>query len=137
MRPVIHLIIGIFFGIVLLKGEVISWFRIQEMFRFQSFYMYGVIGSAVLVGATSVFLIKVFRIRTLSGKKVNLTPKPVMWRANLAGGILFGLGWALTGACPAPIYALVGSGATVFIAVLASAYLGTWVYALIRHKLPH
>ena len=137
MRYIIHLLLGIFFGIVLLKAEVISWFRIQEMFRFQSFHMYGIIGSAVLVGAFSLFFIKVFRIRTLSGKEVNLQAKPLRWIGNLGGGIIFGLGWALTGACPAPIYALIGSGATVFILVLISAWAGTYVYALLRNKLPH
>ena len=137
MRYIIHLLIGIYFGIVLVKGEVISWFRIQEMFRFDDFHMYGVIGSAVGVGALSVILIKVFKLKTFSGKEVNLTPKPLLRVANLAGGILFGLGWALTGACPAPIYALIGSGAYVFVIVLISAYLGTYVYALVRSKLPH
>lgn len=137
MRYFIHLVIGILFGIVLLKAEVISWFRIQEMFRFDSFHMYGIIGSAVAVGALSVLLIKVFKIKTLSGKEVNLTPKPIMKTANLFGGIVFGLGWALTGACPAPIYALIGSGAYVFVLVLISAYAGTYVYAMVRRKLPH
>ena len=137
MRYFFHLLIGIFFGFVLLKAEVISWFRIQEMFRFDSFHMYGIIGSAVVVGALSVSLIKLFKIKTISGKEVNLTPKPVMKTANLSGGILFGLGWAFTGACPAPIYALIGSGAYVFILVLISAYAGTYVYAMIRKKLPH
>jgi uncharacterized membrane protein YedE/YeeE len=137
MKYIIHLLIGIFFGIVLLKAEVISWFRIQEMFRFHSFHMYGIIGSAVVVGIISIFLIKVFRIKTLSGKEVNLNPKPVMKTANFFGGMIFGFGWALTGACPAPIYALIGSGAYVFILVLISAYVGTYVYAVVRSKLPH
>lgn len=137
MKYIIHLFIGFFFGFVLLRGEVISWFRIQEMFRFDSFHMYGIIGSAVVVGALSVMLIKVFKIKTMSGEKVNLTPKPLMKTANLLGGIIFGLGWALTGACPAPIYALIGSGAYVFILVLISAYAGTYLYAMVRGKLPH
>lgn len=107
------------------------------MFRFDSFHMYGIIGSAVIVGAISVLIIRLFNIKTLTGKKVNLTPKPVMFKANLFGGIAFGLGWAFTGACPAPIYALIGSGAYVFILVLISAYAGTYVYAMIRNKLPH
>jgi hypothetical protein len=137
MKYVVHLLIGICFGIVLLKAEVISWFRIQEMFRFDSFHMYGIIGSAVVVGALSVLLIKLFKIKTLSGKEVNLTPKPVMKTANFFGGVVFGLGWALTGACPAPIYALIGSGAYVFVLVILSAYAGTYVYAIVRKKLPH
>ena len=137
MRYIVHLLLGIFFGIVLLRSEVISWFRIQEMFRFQSFHMYGIIGSAVVVGALSVLIIRVFHIKTFSGKEVNLTPKPIMKVANFGGGFVFGLGWAFTGACPAPIYSLIGSGATVFIAVLVSAYIGTYVYALLRKYLPH
>jgi uncharacterized membrane protein YedE/YeeE len=137
MKYLVHFLIGIFFGFVLLRAEVISWFRIQEMFRFDSFHMFGIIGSAVAVGAISVMIIKLFNIKTLAGKEVNLTPKPVMLKANLFGGIAFGLGWALTGACPAPIYALIGSGAYVFILVLVSAYAGTYVYAMIRRILPH
>lgn len=137
MKYFVHLLLGIFFGIVLLKAEVISWFRIQEMFRFQDFHMYGIIGSAVVVGAISVLVIKIFKLKTLSGKEVNLTPKPVMKTANFAGGVIFGLGWALTGACPAPMYALIGSGAYTFILVLISAYIGTYVYAMLRSKLPH
>ena len=137
MKKLVHFIIGVLFGIVLIKSEVVSWFRIQEMFRFQSFFMYGVIGSAVVVGAISVLLIKRFGIKTLSGEEVNLAPKPVMWKANLIGGTCFGIGWAMTGACPAPIYALIGQGITVFILVLVSAYLGALVYGLLRNKLPH
>ncbi len=137
MRYVFHLVLGILFGVVLLKSEVLSWFRIQEMFRFQSFHMYGIIGSAVATGALSVLIIKKFGITTLSGQPVDVTTKPVRWKANLFGGILFGMGWALTGACPAPIYALIGSGAYVFVLVLISAYVGTYVYALVKKKLPH
>lgn len=137
MKYIVHLFIGIFFGFVLLRAEVISWFRIQEMFRFDSFHMYGIIGSAVVVGALSVGLIKAFKIKTMSGKEINLTPKPIMKTANFFGGMVFGLGWALTGACPAPIYALIGSGAYVFMLVLISAYAGTYLYAMVRGKLPH
>ena len=131
MKNFIHFILGILFGVVLIKSEVVSWFRIQEMFRFQSFFMYGVIGSAICVGAVSVLL------KTFSGEEINITPKPVLWKANLLGGSIFGMGWAMTGACPAPIYALIGRGITVFILVLISAYLGTLVYGLLKSKLPH
>ena len=128
MKFIIHLILGIFFGIILTKSEVVSWFRIQEMFRFQSFHMYGLIGSAVLVGMISVFLIKKLKLRTLSGDQVDLTPKPLMKVGNFAGGTIFGLGWAFTGACPGPIYSLIGYGYLTFIIVLVSAYSGVYVY---------
>ena len=128
---------GIFFGIILIKAEVLSWYRIQEMFRFQSFHMYGVIGAAVLVGAISVWLIKRFNLRTLSGDEITFCPKARTYPRYLIGGALFGLGWAMTGACPGPIAALIGSGASVFIVVLISAVLGTRVYGMLRHKLPH
>lgn len=137
MKYLFHLILGILFGIILTKGEVISWFRIQEMFYFQSFHMYGVIGSAVFVGAISILIIKKFRIKTLSGNEVNLKPKPVMGFANFTGGLIFGLGWAFTGACPAPIYALIGNGIYVFIVVLVFAYIGAYSYGALRSKLPH
>ena len=137
MKYFIHLLFGITFGIILTKAEVISWFRIQEMFRFQSFHMYGVIGSAVFVGALSVLVIKKFKIKTFSGKNVNLTPKPVMGFANFTGGLIFGLGWALTGACPGPIYALIGNGLTVFVVILLFAYIGTYSYGLLKKYLPH
>jgi len=129
--------IGLIFGIILVKGEIVSWFRIQEMFRFQSFHMFGVIGSAVVVGFISVTLIRKFGIRTVSGEKIDLSPKPLRKVANISGGFLFGLGWALTGACPGPIYILIGTGAFIFVAVLISAWLGTYVYGLVRKWLPH
>jgi uncharacterized membrane protein YedE/YeeE len=137
MKYIFHLLTGIVFGIILIKSEVVSWFRIQEMFRFQSFHMYGIIGSAIIVGALSVFVIKKFKIRTLSGEKINLNPKPVMKYANFSGGLIFGLGWAFTGACPGPIYALIGSGAFIYILVFLSALAGVFVYGTIRTKLPH
>lgn len=137
MRYIIHLIFGIVFGIILSKAEVISWFRIQEMFRFQSIHMYGIIGSAIFVGSISVLIIRKFNIKTFSGKKVDLTPKPVMGYANFMGGLIFGLGWAFTGACPGPIYAIIGNGIPVFIVVLLFAYLGAYTYGVLRKKLPH
>lgn len=137
MKKVIYLIIGILFGIVLVKSEVVSWFRIQEMFRFQFFFMYGVIGSAIGVGTITILMIKKLNIRTLSGEEINITSKTVLWKANLLGGIIFGMGWAMTGACPAPIYALIGKGITVFILMLLSVYLGTYVYGSFKSKFPH
>ena len=137
MKFFVHLILGILFGVLLTKSEVVSWFRIQEMFRFQSFHMYGVIGSAVVVGMISVILIKKFKIKTMSGESVNLTPKPLMKTGNFVGGTIFGLGWAFTGACPAPIYSIIGYGYLVFLLVLLSAYSGVYTYGIFRSKLPH
>lgn len=127
---------GILFGIILIKSEVISWFRIQEMFRLQSFHMYGVIGSAVVVGMISVFLIKKFKVRSIDGEPIHF-PQRKFNKGQIYGGLLFGFGWALTGACPGPLFALIGSGATVIIVTLFSAIVGTWVYGYIREKLPH
>ncbi len=131
-----YLIVGILFGIVFLKAEVISWFRIQEMFRLQSFHMYGVIGTAVVTGIISIFLIKKFNVKTIYGEKITIAPKSFN-KGQIYGGLTFGLGWAITGACPGPLYAQIGTGATVIIITLLSAIAGTWFYGLIREKLPH
>ena len=131
-----YLMAGVFFGIILIKSEVISWFRIQEMFRFQSFHMYGVLGSAVITGMISVFLIKRFKIRTIDGRPIIFHDKP-FHKGNIYGGLLFGVGWALTGACPGPLFALIGSGGLVIVVALLSAIAGTWVYGAIQDKLPH
>lgn len=131
-----YLIAGVLFGIVLVKAEVISWFRIQEMFRLQSFHMYGVIGSAVAVGMLSVWIIKKFNIKTIYGEKIEFFPKKFS-RGNVYGGLLFGVGWALTGACPGPLFAQIGTGAVVIAVTLLSAIAGTWVYGAIRERLPH
>lgn len=127
---------GIVFGIILTKSEVISWFRIQEMFRLQSFHMYGVIGSAVVVGAISVSIIKKFKVKTIYGEPIILDSKPFS-KGQVWGGLLFGSGWAVTGACPGPLFAQIGTGVSVTVITLLSAIAGTWVYGLIRHKLPH
>lgn len=131
-----YLLLGTGFGFVLTKSEAISWFRIQEMFRFQSFHMYGMILSAILVGIVSIQLIKRFKVRTLSGDPITIEPKVFQW-GNVIGGVIFGLGWALAGACPGPLYALAGSGVWVMAVALAAAILGTWTYGLLRDKLPH
>ncbi len=131
-----YMAVGIAFGIVFVKAEIISWFRIQEMFRFQSFHMYGVIGSAVVVGIISVWAIKKFNIKTIYGEKIEFHPRTFN-KGQIIGGLLFGLGWAITGACPGPLYAQIGSGATVIAVTLLSAIAGTWVYGLLRDKLPH
>ena len=127
---------GILFGIILVKSEAISWFRIQEMFRLQSFHMYGLIGSAVAVGILSVFLIKKFKIKTIDGEPIVFETKKFN-KGQIYGGLLFGFGWALTGACPGPLFAQIGTGATVIIVTLFSAVIGTWVYGYFREKLPH
>lgn len=131
-----YVAVGIAFGIVFIKGEIISWFRIQEMFRFQSFHMYGVIGSAVMVGVVSVLLIKKFKIKTVYGEAIEFHTKQFS-QGQIYGGLLFGFGWAITGACPGPLFALIGSGATVIIVTLLSAITGTWIYGYLREKLPH
>lgn len=131
-----YLLAGCWFGIVLVKSEVMSWFRIQEMFRLQSFHLYGVLGSAVITGIISVWIIKKFRVRTIEGDPVVIPPKK-FHKGIIYGGLLFGFGWALTGACPGPLFAQIGSGATVVIVTLLSAIGGTWVYGYFKEKLPH
>ncbi|MCX6216793.1 DUF6691 family protein [Spirosoma sp.] len=131
-----YLVVGMLFGIVFVKAEIISWFRIQEMFRLQSFHMYGVIGSAVVVGLVSVWLIRRFNIKTLAGETVEFHPKTFN-KGQIFGGLLFGLGWAITGACPGPLFAQIGSGYVAVIITLLSAVAGTWVYGYLREKLPH
>ena len=130
-------LVGIFFGIILTKSEVISWYRIYEMFHFDSFHMYGVIGSAVALGIVGTLLIRRYHLKAVTGQPITLAPKEVSVPRYLLGGIIFGLGWALVGACPAPIYILIGYGYSVIVVTLVSAIAGTWVYGLLRHKLPH
>ena len=130
------LFVGILFGILLIKAEVVSWYRIQEMFRFQSFHMYGVIGSAVIVGALSVWLLKKFNMKSVAGEAIEI-PQRKFHKGTVIGGLLFGFGWALTGACPGPLFALIGNGSSVIIISLLSAIAGTWVYGAIRSRLPH
>lgn len=129
-----YLIVGILFGFALVKGEVINWFRIQEMFRFQDFHMYGIIGTAVIVGVISVQLIKRFNIKTVQGEEVHIEPK-VFQKRQIFGGIIFGLGWAITGACPGPLYAQIGAGMGVAAITLVSAIAGTWVFGLVHKKI--
>ncbi len=131
-----YLIAGIWFGVILVKSEVVSWFRIQEMFRLQSFHMYGVIGSAVVVGIISVFLIKRLKVKSFEGEEIKIEPKKFS-KGQIYGGLLFGLGWAITGACPGPLFAQIGTGATVVVITLLSAIAGTWVYGKFRTRLPH
>lgn len=129
-------LVGVFFGIIFVKAEIISWYRIQEMFRLQSFHMYGVIGSAVLVGMISVYIIKKFNIKTISGEDIIINKKPFTW-GTIIGGFLFGIGWAITGACPGPLFAQIGTGATAIVLTVVSAIIGTWMYGFLKSKLPH
>ncbi len=131
-----YALMGLLFGVILVKSEVMSWFRIQEMFRLQSFHMYEVIGSAVAIGIGSVWLIKKFRLKSIYGEPIHL-PKKAFNKGQVFGGLLFGLGWALTGACPGPLFAQIGTGTTVAAVTLLSAIAGTWVYGWLREKLPH
>ena len=136
MKNIKYLIVGILFGIVFVKAEIISWFRIQEMFRFQSFFMYGVIGTAVVVGMLSVWLIKRFDIKTFNGEKITFEDK-IFNKGQIYGGLIFGIGWAITGACPGPLFAQIGSGFLVVFITFLSAIGGTWVYGKFKEQLPH
>lgn len=137
MRYVRFLAVGLLFGIVMTKSEAISWYRIQEMFRFQSFHMYGIIGSALAVGVISIAIIKKYSLSTVDGSPIVIGNKHYSIPRYLFGGILFGIGWALTGACPGPLFTLLGNGISVILVVIASAVLGTFAYGLVRDKLPH
>ncbi len=137
MKSLLYLFIGICFGIIMYKSEAASWFRIYEMFNFASFHMYGIIGSALAIGVVGVALIKKYKIKALGGQEMRLIPKDKGIVRYLVGGTFFGLGWALAGACPGPMYVLAGSGYISMLIVIASALLGTFVYGLLRDKLPH
>jgi uncharacterized protein len=128
--------VGAFFGIVFVKAEIVSWFRIQEMFRLQAFHMYGVIGTAVVVAAISVYLLKRYKVKTLQGEPIQFAKKE-MHKGVVIGGLMFGFGWALTGACPGPLYAQIGAGFPVIILSLLSALAGAYAYGFFQDKLPH
>ncbi|MGB1206270.1 MAG: DUF6691 family protein [Chitinophagales bacterium] len=137
MKFLKYLLVGIFFGIVMTKSEAISWYRIQEMFRFQSFHMYGIISSALALGVLMTTIIKKQQLKSVEGKLIEFKDKNMSISRYLFGGIIFGLGWALAGACPGPIYTLIGNGFSIFIVVLLSALLGTLAYGALRDVLPH
>jgi len=137
MKYLKFLAVGVFFGILLVKSEAVSWFRIFEMFRFEAFHMYGIIGSAVVIGAIGIALIKKFKIKDSTGNPILIPNKDKNYTSAILGGSIFGLGWALAGACPGPMYVLVGTGALSMLIVIAAALLGTFVYGLLRDKLPH
>ena len=133
-----YMLVGLFLGVVLVKSEIVSWYRIQEMFRFQSFHMYGILGSAMMTALVSVQLLQRLQARALNGERIAVPPKTLgTGRRYWIGGLIFGVGWAFTGACPGPLFVLVGSGSTVFIAVGVAALLGTWSYGYLRPRLPH
>jgi uncharacterized protein len=138
MRSLVYFALGLLFGVTLTKSEVTSWFRIQEMFRFQSFHMFGVIASALTVAAISLAVIRRLELKTFQNERI-VIPSKTLGRGHRywIGGTLFGLGWAFTGACPGPLFALVGSGVTVMLAAILGALAGTWAYAALRGKLPH
>jgi uncharacterized membrane protein YedE/YeeE len=134
----VYLLLGISFGVVLTRSEVLSWFRIQEMFRFQSFRMYGIIGSAIATAAASIALIKAAGVMSIAGTPIQIPAKPLgNGIAYAAGGTVFGLGWALTGACPGPLFTLIGNGVSVMIVAVLSALVGTATYSWLRPRLPH
>jgi|TARA_B110000967_G_scaffold168808_1_gene177958 uncharacterized membrane protein YedE/YeeE len=132
-----YLFIGILFGITMFKSEAASWFRIYEMFKFESFHMYGIIGSALAIGIIVVQMIKRFKIKSFYGEEINFNPKEKTLRRYIIGGIIFGLGWALAGACPGPMFTLIGVGYFPIIIVIISSIIGTFIYGLLRDKLPH
>ena len=133
-----YLVGGLYFGFALVKSEAVSWFRIQEMFLFQDFHMYGIIMSAIVVGIISIQIIKRFNIHDIEGNPISIPPKDYsQWKRYIVGGSMFGLGWALLGACPGPIFALLGSGLTIMIVPIITATFGTWLYGAVRQHLPH
>lgn len=137
MRFFKYIVLGFLFGMTLYKSEAVSWFRIFEMFHFQSFHMYGIIFSAVAFGIVGEQLIKRLHLRNIKGQELNVPPKAPQYKRYIFGGIIFGLGWAMAGVCPGPMFILLGAGYTVLVVFLASAMLGTFVYGLLRNKLPH
>ena len=137
MKYIKFLFIGILFGIVMSKAEIISWYRIYEMFKFQSFHMYGIIGSAVMLGMASMFFFRKKMVKTFEGQDIHISPKKSGLYRNLLGGTLFGFGWALAGACPGPMFVLIGKGVIPILVVIFGATLGAFLYGLFKSRLPH
>lgn len=137
MKLLRFFIVGFVFGVVLTKSEAISWYRIYEMFHFQSFHMYGIIGVAILTGCIGIRIIKKREIKDYKGLPIEILPKDKSISRYLIGGILFGLGWALVGCCPGPIFILLGTGMFSIVVILAGALVGTYVYGMVKDKLPH
>lgn len=137
MKSLKYILAGILFGIIMSKSEAVSWFRIQEMFRFQSFHMYGIIGTAVVLGVIAVFLIKKFQLKDSTNQPIVFPEKDKEYKKYIIGGTIFGLGWALTGACPGPMFVNLGYGYITMAIVIFGALLGTYLYGLLKDKLPH
>lgn len=137
MKNIKFILTGVLFGIILSKAEVISWYRIYEMFKFQSFHMYGVIGSAVITGMILFYFFKRGSIKTYLGKQIEIEPKKKGFSRNIIGGIIFGLGWALAGACPGPMFILLGRGALAIGVVIIGGLIGTFLYHAVKSRLPH
>ncbi|MBC8987843.1 YeeE/YedE family protein [Pedobacter sp. N36a] len=137
MKSLKYILAGILFGIIMSKSEAVSWFRIQEMFRFQSFHMYGIIGTAVVLGVIAVFLIKKFHLKDSENQPIVFPEKDKQYKKYIIGGTIFGLGWALTGACPGPMFVNLGYGYLTMAIVIFGALLGTYLYGLLKDKLPH
>ncbi|WP_457616285.1 DUF6691 family protein [Lutibacter sp.] len=137
MKYIKFFLVGILFGIVMSKAEIISWYRIYEMFKFQSFHMYGIIGSAVVIGMANMYFFRKKMVKTFEGKEVYVAPKKKGMYRNLLGGILFGLGWALAGACPGPMFVLVGKGVVSIFVVIFGSIFGAFLYGLLKNRLPH
>ncbi len=137
MRTLLYLFIGILFGIIMFKSEAASWFRIYEMFKFEAFHMYGIIGSALILGIVFIQFIKRFKIKSFYGEQIQFNPKTKTFSRYIIGGIIFGLGWSLVGACPGPMFTLIGAGFIPILVVIAGALLGTFLYGILKDKLPH
>jgi uncharacterized membrane protein YedE/YeeE len=137
MKGLKFIIAGVLFGIVMSKSEAISWYRIQEMFRFQSFHMYGIIGTAVAIGVISIFFIKKYQLKDIEGKVIVIPDKEKGWKKGIFGGTIFGMGWAVTGACPGPMFVNLGQGYLAFLLIIVGATIGTYAYGVFKDKLPH
>ena len=137
MRTLGYLFAGLLLGVTMFKSEAASWFRIFEMFQFKAFHMYGIIGTAVILGVIVVYLIKKYRVKSLNGNPISFQPKDMSIARYLIGGLIFGLGWGLAGACPGPMFTLLGAGYPSLLIVIVFAVLGTFIYGVIKHKLPH
>lgn len=132
-----YLLMGVYFGVILVKSEAASWYRIQEMFRFEAFHMFGLIGSAVVTGLLTTWLLRRSGARSLDGQTITVAPKERGWTRYVLGGATFGVGWGLAGVCPGPVFALLGAGVWPMLVVLGFALLGTWLYGALRKHLPH
>ena len=136
MKNISHIIVGIIFGIIMVKSEAVSWFRIQEMFRFQSIHMYGIMGSAIVVGVIFVAFLRRTGLTSITGEVMKFPQKPPFYKSASIGGVIFGLGWAMTGACPGPLFVNLGAGYTIMLVIIGFALLGAFVHGIIAHRLP-